>query len=641
MKKIISALLVLILSVQLSAFAYNNYEYIDFEGTKSLSRAEGGFVFHLLDGSDIFVDEWGNVVDKLPLINSNISYKTGDSYETSSTIAYTNYGEKIFEVLNGEYEVLHSKNLIWKSSKNEDNPVITVYSKETGEEQSSLSLKEFGMDSWFNDEDIRPFINPDGMYGLIDAKGNILVEAMYEKIELSGEIFSAKKDGKWRFITKDNTLLKEFSEEYSSPCTFESSEDDVVKYLVFKDGYTIPLDKDFNEIPTGEYTFNEEFSKGIIKVSKVTEEGDALYGLMNSEGEVVLPVENWGLGYVCDDIIIYAPVGKMYFAMADFDGNIIVENCFLPLGVGMEYLVGDNGYIGIEEFNENNECIFGGYVDKEGNKKIKLPDGWFPQGAFSEGKASVVYDPVYAGYGQTAYIDEKGEFIIEPELGDSNYWTKGGEFKNDIALVSVGLGKAGALGSLLIRYTGDKPSDWAAEEVKCAIENQLVPQSLQKNYRDYITREQFCDLAFELLAKNNQVASSFGVIESAFPDTDSLTVNYLYSLGIINGREEWSRGLGTHIVFDPDSFINRQEAAKILDKLYDVLISKEDRNTEIKEKYKDDDQIEDWAREYVYSISNRKIMEGMGDNEFGVYNGYSIEQAIVTMLRLESNIPLN
>ena len=641
MKKIISALLVLILSVQLSAFAYNNYEYIDFEGTKSLSRAEGGFVFHLLDGSDIFVDEWGNVVDKLPLINSNISYKTGDSYETSSTIAYTNYGEKIFEVLNGEYEVLHSKNLIWKSSKNEDNPVITVYSKETGEEQSSLSLKEFGMDSWFNDEDIRPFINPDGMYGLIDAKGNILVEAMYEKIELSGEIFSAKKDGKWRFITKDNTLLKEFSEEYSSPCTFESSEDDVVKYLVFKDGYTIPLDKDFNEIPTGEYTFNEEFSKGIIKVSKVTEEGDALYGLMNSEGEVVLPVENWGLGYVCDDIIIYAPVGKMYFAMADFDGNIIVENCFLPLGVGMEYLVGDNGYIGIEEFNENNECIFGGYVDKEGNKKIKLPDGWFPQGAFSEGKASVVYDPVYAGYGQTAYIDEKGEFIIEPELGDSNYWTKGGEFKNDIALVSVGLGKAGALGSLLIRYTGDKPSDWAAEEVKCAIENQLVPQSLQKNYRDYITREQFCDLAFELLAKNNQVASSFGVIESAFPDTDSLTVNYLYSLGIINGREEWSRGLGTHIVFDPDSFINRQEAAKILDKLYDVLISKEDRNTEIKEKYKDDDQIEDWAREYVYSISNRKILEGMGDNEFGVYNGYSIEQAIVTMLRLESNIPLN
>jgi len=641
MKKIISALLVLILSVQLSVFAYNNYEYIDFEGTKSLSRAEGGFVFHLLDGSDVFVDEWGNVVDKLPLINSNISYKTGDSYETSSTIAYTNYGEKIFEVLNGEYEVLHSKNLIWKSSKNEDNPVITVYSKETGEEQSSLSLKEFGMDSWFNDEDIRPFINPDGMYGLIDAKGNILVEAMYEKIELSGEIFSAKKDGKWRFITKDNTLLKEFSEEYSSPCTFESSEEDVVKYLVFKDGYTIPLDKDFNEIPTGGYTFNEEFSKGIIKVSKVTEEGDSLYGLMNSEGEVVLPVENWGLGYVCDDIIIYAPIGKMYFTMTDFDGNIIVENCFLPLGVGMEYLVGDNGYIGIEEFNENNECIFSGYVDKEGNKKIKLPDGWFPQGAFSEGKASVVYNPVYAGYGQTAYIDEKGEFIIEPELGDSNYWTKGGEFKNDIALVSVGLGKAGALGSLLIRYTGDKPSDWAAEEIKCAIENQLVPQSLQKNYRDYITREQFCDLAFELLAKNNQVAASFGVIESAFPDTDSLTVNYLYSLGIINGREEWSRGLGTHIVFDPDSFINRQEAAKILDKLYDVLISKEARNTEIKEKYKDDDQIEDWAREYVYSISNRKIMEGMGDNEFGVYNGYSIEQAIVTMLRLESNIPLN
>lgn len=635
MKNIIPFILIFMLIIQMPVFGYNNYEYIDFEGTKRLEKAESGYVFHMVDGSDIYVDEWGKVVDRLPLADSNIDYRTMDSYDTSYTIAYTNYGEKIFEVLNGEFEVAQSKNLIWKTSKNNDNPIITVYLKETGEELSSLSLNDFGMSGWFNDADIRPFINSDGMYGLIDARGNVLIDPIYENIELAGDIFTAMLDGKLRFITEKNVVLKEFSEEYTGIYALEASEEDVAKFLVVKGEKDILLDKEFNEIPIGEFAFVEEFSNGVIKVSRLSDGGETLYGLVNSKGEIVLPVEYWGVGYVCDDIIIYSPKGEMYYTMADYDGNVIFENCFLPIAPNMKYLVGDNGYIGIEEFNENNECIFRGYIDKQGNKKIKLPDGWVPQGAFSEGKASVVYDPVYAGYGQTAYINEAGEFIIESELGDSNNWTRGEEFKNDIAYLSVGLGKAGPLGHLLIRYIGDKPSDWATEDVNSAIEKKLVPQALQKNYRDYITREEFCDLAFELLVQNNKEAASFGVTESAFPDTDSITVNYLYHLGIISGRAEWTKGLGNHIEFDPDNYINRQEAAKILDKLYDVLLPKESRNTEIKEKYSDDEQIEDWAREYVYSISNRKIMEGVGNNEFGAYQGYSIEQAIVTMLRLK------
>lgn len=634
MKKIILFILVFTLIMQMSVFGYNNYEYIDFEGTERLEKAEGGYVFHMADGSDIYVDESGKVIDKLSLADSNIGYRSMDNYDTSYTIAYTNYGEKIFEVLNGEFEVAQSKNLIWKTSKDNENPIITVYSKETGEELSSLSLNDFGMSGWFNDSNIRPFINSDGMYGIIDARGNVLIEPIYENIELAGDIFSAMLDGKLRFITEENVVLKEFSEIYTGIHALEASEDDVAKFLVVKGDKDIPLDKEFDEIPIGEFAYVEEFSNGVIKVSRVSDEGETLYGLVNSKGETVLPVEHWAVGYVCDDIIIYSPKGVMYYTMADYDGNVIFENCFLPIAPDMKYLVGDNGYIGIEEFNEDNECIFRGYIDKQGNKKIKLPDGWFPQGAFSEGKASVVYNPVYAGYGQTAYINEIGEFIIETELGDSNYWTKGGEFKNDIAYLSVGLGKAGPLGNLLIRYIGGKPSDWATKDVNSAIEKKLVPQALQKNYRNYITREEFCDLAFELLVQNNQEVASFGVIESAFSDTDNVRVNYLYHLGIISGRAEWTKGLGDHIVFDPHSYINRQEAAKILDKLYDVLLPKESGDIEIKEKYNDDEQIEDWAREYVYSISNRKIMEGIGNNEFGAYQGYSIEQAIVTMLRL-------
>ena len=198
-------------------------------------------------------------------------------------------------------------------------------------------------------------------------------------------------------------------------------------------------------------------------------------------------------------------------------------------------------------------------------------------------------------------------------------------------------------------YEADAPSPWAAAAVDTAIKNQLVPESLQRNYRESITREQFCELAFELLWRNNDEAASFGVIESAFPDTDSIQVNYLHYLGIIDGRADWSRGLGYHIVFEPEAPIHRQEAAKILDKIYDILIPNEERSEAPTVVYTDDAEIEDWARGYVYSITNRGIMNGSGKfeingveyNPFGPYEGYTVEQAIVTMQRLEMQMPLN
>ena len=198
-------------------------------------------------------------------------------------------------------------------------------------------------------------------------------------------------------------------------------------------------------------------------------------------------------------------------------------------------------------------------------------------------------------------------------------------------------------------YNADTPSPWAEAAVDTAIKNQLVPESLQRNYMERITREQFCELAFELLRRNTDGAASFGVIESAFPDTDSIKVNYLHYLGIIDGRSYWTRGLGYHVVFEPDDLIPRQEAAKILDKIYDILIPNEERNETPTVLYTDDAEIEDWARGYVYSITNRGIMNGSGKfeingvayNPFGPYESYTIEQAIVTMQRLEMRMPLN
>ncbi|MBE6871963.1 MAG: hypothetical protein E7491_08450, partial [Ruminococcaceae bacterium] len=179
-----------------------------------------------------------------------------------------------------------------------------------------------------------------------------------------------------------------------------------------------------------------------------------------------------------------------------------------------------------------------------------------------------------------------------------------------------------------------EPSDWAKAEILEALALGLVPEHLNGNYTNDITRSQFCDIIINLIEKKtgkaiaDVIAGYADAVEAiVFTDTNNANVTAASQLGIVNGR-------ATAGIFDPDANITRQEAAKMLAMAAKVLgadIKAEPVN------FADADAIYDWAKEFVYYVNSIEVMNGTSTGEnpnFSPIRTYSIEQSILTILRL-------
>lgn len=168
-------------------------------------------------------------------------------------------------------------------------------------------------------------------------------------------------------------------------------------------------------------------------------------------------------------------------------------------------------------------------------------------------------------------------------------------------------------------------SSWAEKEVEAAqthdIETRFAYPQLD------ITRAKFTELAMQLyrvIYPDREVPQSdkqFSDCEDAEIQSD---VQNAVALGIVNGYED-----GT---FRPYRTISREEAAAMLNRLYTALGGTVD--TVSRETYADDAQIDDWARDSVYAMREKNIMTGKQDNKFYPKDGYTAEQAVVTMERM-------
>lgn len=190
----------------------------------------------------------------------------------------------------------------------------------------------------------------------------------------------------------------------------------------------------------------------------------------------------------------------------------------------------------------------------------------------------------------------------------------------------------------------DGCSDWAYAEIERAAAENLMLSALEGEYTNEITRQEFCDLAVRLtatqkrpesdsregisavkndmLSDNEELMSAYNSI--SYNDCTSENVRFLSALGVINGTGDGN--------FEPDRSIKRQEAAAILYRLQSLY--KTPAEPVLSEAYSDDAAISDWAKDAVYSVRESGIMSGMGENEFSPDGVYTVEQAIVTMLRL-------
>ncbi len=184
----------------------------------------------------------------------------------------------------------------------------------------------------------------------------------------------------------------------------------------------------------------------------------------------------------------------------------------------------------------------------------------------------------------------------------------------------------------------DSYDSWAEKSLAEALYSGLVPYDLQKNYKNKMTRQEFCSIALKLfLNRKGKTFDEFiednGIVfnDNVFTDTRNRYTLLAYNLGII-------KGMGNN-KFAPNDFITREQAAVLLSNLYDKLnINAEVNNNK---KYSDDKSITDWAKNSVYKMSGLKIdgknvpvFEGVGKNQFNPIGFYTRQESIATILRI-------
>ncbi|MBE7024943.1 MAG: hypothetical protein E7408_02675 [Ruminococcaceae bacterium] len=237
----------------------------------------------------------------------------------------------------------------------------------------------------------------------------------------------------------------------------------------------------------------------------------------------------------------------------------------------------------------------------------------------------------------------------------------------------------------------DVISAWAKPEIESAINLGFVPITLRENYKRNITRAEFAKMAMYFLSvqygyqpehiirtyynmdkdfpledfisayctakkdrnRNDFIKNTTGeawkyedkkvtdpVFEISGTDFSDLNsenifdmqlIGVAYNFGIINGISE--------TVFNPNGDITRQEAAAMLMRVYKNYAAYQNADTEYL--FSDDVEISEWAKEDVYSINDLGVMRGVGGDIFAPLEGYTVEQAIATFLRLYESAPVS
>ncbi|MCL1835205.1 MAG: WG repeat-containing protein [Oscillospiraceae bacterium] len=277
-----------------------------------------------------------------------------------------------------------------------------------------------------------------------------------------------------------------------------------------------------------------------------------------------------------------------------------------------------------------------GYVDVAGSEVI--PARYEATSGFHNGIA-VAFD------GTGAFlIDRHGDMIPGADAIDpGNYF---GMHSDGAVWVHtpeeyVTIAQGGLFGFGKITYTPPLPAagemdSWAVGEVFAAIENGLIPATLQNMFKYNITRSDYSLLVVSAVCamlgkdKDALVKERTGEDMTAwmranpFSDTADSSVLAAYALGLVTGYTD-----GT---FKPHNLITRQEAAVLLWRAAGIL-GLDNANPPASD-FADRDKIPDWALKQVDFVRHAEIMTGTGENYFSPLGTYTRQQSYLTIWRL-------
>ncbi len=169
----------------------------------------------------------------------------------------------------------------------------------------------------------------------------------------------------------------------------------------------------------------------------------------------------------------------------------------------------------------------------------------------------------------------------------------------------------------------EEPSTWAKSYVDGLKSQEVLDDSFYRDYTSNINRQDFAYLSISLYESLTGETLQEG--ENPFTDTDNSYVIKGYNAGILSG---YGNGL-----YGPSDLITREQLAILLIKTLraanidcDICMS-----TNI---FTDDDQISNWAREYVYLASYNGILNGVGNNMLAPQDHATREQSIIMAKRI-------
>lgn len=171
-----------------------------------------------------------------------------------------------------------------------------------------------------------------------------------------------------------------------------------------------------------------------------------------------------------------------------------------------------------------------------------------------------------------------------------------------------------------------EPSAWAKEDITRAIEAQVVPESLVGAWQRPITRAEFCALAQQLAKTQN---NGYPLPkENPYTDTEDENVLRLSAAGIVSGKGEG--------IFAPNDPLTREEAATMLYRMTKTSVFPTPYADQ-REAYAfaDAAAISAWASEGVAFCYQNGVMSGVGENRFAPGDVYTVEQAVLTALRMQ------
>ena len=204
-------------------------------------------------------------------------------------------------------------------------------------------------------------------------------------------------------------------------------------------------------------------------------------------------------------------------------------------------------------------------------------------------------------------------------------------------------------------------SNWAAEDIITAISmgyldddpdvfgyQPAVTNLLGSDYTRAITRGQFAALAIryyetlmsDITGEDYTIAVNSG--DDVFADsTGDTNMAKAYNLGIVGGYNNADTRAGVYV--GPNDLITREQAATMLTRLMECLINDFDSvgRTGWTVWYADSlpftDTISDWALDGVRAVYGVGAMTGTTSTTFSPKSNYTIEQSIVTIMRIDNN----